>query len=202
MIIFGLTGNIGCGKSTVSTTFINHGIKVIDADQVARDVVVPHSIGLTQIIDAFGLRFLKNNGTLDRVALGSLVFSDYHAMEQLNAIMGPLIQEESQRQFNILQQAGHTLVGWDGALIIEGGHAYKYKPLIVVHCTLEQQVERLLVRGLTRDEAVARINCQMPTAHKLQMADFAIDTSQDKEYSVKQTEIIISYLKKLTGELK
>jgi dephospho-CoA kinase len=167
---------------------------VIDADQVARDVVKPHSLGLTQIIDAFGLRFLQDDGTLDRATLGSLVFSDNDAMAQLNAIMSPLIQAEAVCQFSNLQQAGHLLACWDAALLIEVGNAEQYRPLIVVHCTQEQQIERLLGRGLTKDEAILRINCQMPTAHKLQMADYVIDTSGSIEHSVQQTKVIIEKL--------
>lgn len=196
MLIFGLTGGICCGKSTVSKTFINNGIKVVDADQVARDVVKPHTLGLVQIIDAFGLRFLKADGNLNRQALGTRVFSDPNAMVQLNTIMSPLIQEESAKQFDKLRQEGHTLVGWDAALLCEMGNAGKYRPLIVVSCKPEQQLERLMKRGLghgplTREQAMSIIATQMPVENKVKLADYVIDTSGTIEQSMQQTETII-----------
>jgi dephospho-CoA kinase len=201
LITVGLTGGICCGKSTVSKTFIANNVPVVDADQVARDVVKPHSLGLVEIIDAFGLRFLKADGNLDRQALGAIVFSDPNAMAQLNTIMSPLIQEESAKQFKVLEDAGHRFVIYDAALLLEMNDADKYRPLIVVSCTPEQQLERLMKRGmgrgpLTREQAMSIIATQMDPQIKAQMADYIIYTWGTVEESIKQTELIIDILQK------
>jgi dephospho-CoA kinase len=197
MIIVGLTGNIGCGKSTISKTFRAHNIPVIDADQVAREVVKPHSLGLTEVIDAFGLRYLKSDGNLDRLALGAFVFADKFALQQLNDIMLPLIKEEAAKQFEALKQAGTILACFSAAMIIENGNVSQYYPVVVAYCSQEQQLARLTKRGLTTEQAKDRIKAQMPTQQKLMYADFGIDTNESKEYSIKQTETVIAYLKSI-----
>lgn len=198
MITVGLTGNIACGKSTISKTFTKHNIPVIDADLIARQVVQPGTIGLYSIIAEFGKDYLFN-GTLDRAKLGNFVFSNKHAMHKLNEIMGPLIEEESDFQ---IAQAHKTndIVVYDAALIIESGHSTRYNPLIVVSCPIDIQLSRLMKRNsLTHDEAMARISSQLPTEEKIKFADYVIDSSTTIESSVEQTETIIGYLK---GETK
>jgi dephospho-CoA kinase len=195
MRIIGLTGGIGSGKSTVSAIFIQHDIPVVDADILARQVVAPHSLGLVEVIDAFGLRFLQADGTLNRPALGALVFARSDAMLQLNAIMLPLIQQEAIQQFAALEQAGHDWACYDAATLIENGQADKYRPLIVVHCAYERQIERLTWRGLTHEEAVVRIESQLPTTAKLEYADYTINTNGSKEWSEQQTVEIIGKLR-------
>jgi len=197
MKIVGLTGGVGTGKSTVSKTFKSHNIPVIDADEIARKVVEPHSIGLVEIIDAFGLRYLKCDGTLDRLALGTFVFADPYLLQQLNAIMLPLIQEEATKQFDTLRQMKTKLCVYDAPTICETGNASKYYPIVVTHCSQEQQLQRIMKRGLTQPQAMNRINSQMPSYQKLMMADFAIDTNGSKENSIQQTEIIISHLQRI-----
>lgn len=198
MITVGLTGNIACGKSTVSKTFRRYMIPVVDADIVARQVVEPGTIGLKQVIDCFGSSFVKEDGTLDRVSLGKLVFGKLEAMNQLNSIMAPLINNESARQINLYHNNGWQIVLFDAALICEMGNADKYRPLIVVTCPQEVQLARLMKRnGLTKVEAMARIDSQMSSIEKVKYADYIIDTSEDIDYSIKQTETIIEHLRKL-----
>ncbi|CAB4196752.1 CoaE Dephospho-CoA kinase [uncultured Caudovirales phage] len=195
MITVGLTGNIACGKSTISKTFKQHNIPVIDADIIARQVVEQGTIGLYSITAKFGKEYLCSDGTLDRAKLGKLVFSNKLAMDELNLIMGPLIDEESEYQ---IAQAHKTndIVVYDAALIIENGHSTRYNPLIVVSCPIEIQLARLMKRNsLTRDEAMARICSQIPTAEKIKFADYVIDSSSTIENSRTQTEQIISNLK-------
>jgi dephospho-CoA kinase len=196
MIIIGLTGSICCGKSTVSRTFINNNIPVIDADIVARQVVVPGSVGLKQIVNTFGFNYLNEDGTLNRTKLGALVFHSKQDMNQLNYIMQELIHKEAKSQFNKLNIEGHKIAVWDAALIIEQKNTDKYRPLIVVSCPRDMQVERLMKRNnLTRDDAMVRINAQMSTEEKIKFADYVIDTSSDISSSIKQTEDIIRSLR-------
>lgn len=116
------------GKSTISKTFIANGVPVVDADQVARDVVVLGSPGLAEITDRFGPTFLNEDGTLNRTALGKLVFSDSKSMKDLNLIMERLITPESDRQINLLLDYGYKIVVYDAALIVEKGNAKKFRP--------------------------------------------------------------------------
>ena len=202
-ITFGLTGNICSGKSTIAKTFYDNNIITVDADMVARQVVELGTRGLTRIMDTFGGQYLQPDGTLDRAKLGELVFTDKKAMTALNGIMGPLIEEEGAKQIKKLHDAGHLIVGWNAAILCEAGNADKYRPLIVAHCTPEQQLVRLMKRGtghgpLTREQAMSRINSQMPAKQKMLMADFVIDTSSSIEESIKQTQSIIEILKQST----
>lgn len=196
MITFGLTGGIACGKSTVTKTFRANNIPMVDADIVARQVVEPGSYGLARVVRAFGAEYLNPDGTLNRTKLGALVFSDNSARRVIDKIMAPLINTESSTQINTLLSQGHSIVGYDAALICEMGNSEKYRPLIVVHCPRDTQVERLMSRNnLTRAEAMARIEAQMPLEKKVKLADYTINTSGTIEESVKQTEVIIQYLR-------
>jgi dephospho-CoA kinase len=198
MITFGLTGGIACGKSTVTKTLRRYDIPVIDADIVAREVVVPGSIGLEMIFCHFGWEYLNKDGSLNRAKLGSLVFRDEKAMSDLNHIMGQLIQDEVDKQIGAAHQVGHKVVGYDAALICEMGNADRYRPLIVVSCPQDTQIARLMKRNnLTHEEALARIKAQMPVEEKIKLADFVVDTSGSVDNSVKQTEEIISKLRSL-----
>lgn len=198
MTTFGLTGGIASGKSTVTKTFRKHNIPIVDADQVARDVVVPGSVGLFLITSAFGKEYLNDDGSLNRTKLGQLVFSDPDALSMINEIMAPLIEVEAKHQLEEWHFLGHKLVGYDAALICEMGNSKKYRPLIVVHCPLPTQLERLMSRNsLTEAEAMSRIEAQMTADEKIKLADFTIDTSGAVEESIRQTEEIIQKLKQM-----
>jgi dephospho-CoA kinase len=194
MITFGLTGGIACGKSTVNKTFQARGIPMIDADIVARQVVELGTSGLQMITDAFGREYLNEDGTLNRTKLAKLVFADRQSRSKLDYIMLPLINEESSAQIRRAHSRGHSIVGYDAALICEMGNSEKYRPLIVVHCPEVAQIDRLIRRNnLTHEEAVLRISAQMPVIKKLAMADYSIDTSGSIEESVRQTEVVIQH---------
>lgn len=196
MITFGLTGGIASGKSTVTKTFLAHGIPMVDADIIAREVVAPGSKGLKIIVDTFGDEYLLEDGSMNRPMMAELVFRNSHKLKLMNNIMLPLIREESAKQINNFHICGHQIVGYDAALIVEMGNAKVYKPLIVVHCKLEQQIERLIKRnGLTKEQALTRINAQTSVEEKLEYADRTVDTSGTIEESIAQTEKIILEMK-------
>lgn len=198
MITFGLTGGIACGKSTVSKTFRANGIPMVDADEVARQVVEIGTQGLSQIVDVFGKEYLNIDGTLNRTALGNLVFTYPDAMVRLNHIMGVLIHNESSAQLKKFHDDGHPIVGFDAALICEKGNADKYRPLVVVDCPQEIQLSRLMSRNsLTREEAMARINAQFSSEQRVALADFVIDSSMAIKNSIQQTEVVIYELNQL-----
>lgn len=203
MITFGLTGGIASGKSTVTKTFLANNIPMVDADLVARDVVKPGTYGLIRIVETFGKEYLNEDGTLHRTKLGALVFSDKNALALIDELMYPLIRSESDRQIKQYHNEGHYIVGYDGALICEMGNAKNFKPLIVVHCPQDVQIQRLMTRNsLTAEEAMLRISSQMPVDEKIKLADFTIDTSGTIEESVKQTEEVIHKIRAIMYKQK
>lgn len=201
MITFGLTGGIACGKSTATKTFIAEGIPMVDADIVGRQVVEPGTTGLRMIVDTFGSKYLNEDGTMNRSAMAALVFSDAEALQKMNEIMAPLINEESSLQIRRLHSQGHRIVGYDAALIVEMGNADKYRPLIVVYCPQQMQIERMMKRnGVSMQDAMARIAVQLPAEEKVKLANYVINTSGTIEDSVRQTKEIIAKMK--SGEIK
>jgi dephospho-CoA kinase len=197
MITFGLTGGIACGKSTVTRTFRANGIPMVDADIVARQVVEVGTAGWFLIRKNFGQEYLNEDQTLNRTKLGALVFSDTQARERLDHLMMPLVTDEAMAQIKKLHEEGHEIVGYDAALICEMGHADLYRPLVVVVCTPEIQLERLMRRNsLTKVESMSRVNAQMAMGVKADMADYVIETSGPIENSILQTEVVLYEIRK------
>lgn len=195
--VVGITGGIACGKSTITKLLVKEGLPVIDADQVARDIVVKGTVGLQLLVDAFGKEILTQDGSLDRGLLGSIVFSDKEKMKILNSIMLPLIESHVTFATNVYKNAGHKLIFYDAALIIETGNADKYRPLIVIHCDEDKQIERIIKRNsLSETEARRRIAAQMSTKEKLKFADYVVDTNRTLEESAEQAIKIIVEIKK------
>jgi dephospho-CoA kinase len=172
----GLTGGIGAGKSEVSRRLAVQGAVIIDADAAARDVVAPGTEGLAEIIDAFGPEILLPDGTLDRPRLGDLVFADPSKRATLNAIIHPKV---GTRMSELEQAAGpNAIVVHDVPLIAENGLAGAYDLVIVVDVPPRTQIDRLVkLRGMTRDQAKARIAAQATREQRLSIADIVVDNS-------------------------
>ena len=189
MLPVGLTGSIGVGKSFVASVFEELGCHVVDADQTAREVVMPGTPGLKALTDAFGEEILQSDGTLDRKELGALVFADESQRQRLNHILHPFIiarQDEILNEWEREDPQGIGIV--DAALMIESGGYRRFDKLIVVHCRSEVQLERLMLRDkLSRDKAQRRIDSQMPQEEKQKFADYLIDTSDGFEPTKAQT---------------
>lgn len=187
-MIVGLTGGIACGKSTVARLLQARGAAIVDADRIARDVVAPGTPGLAALANAFGAEIIKEDGTLDRPRLGARVFADATERARLNAIMGPLIADESARR---LAAAQAPVVVYDAALIVEWGLADRFRPLVVVTAPPEVQRSRLMARdGLSAAAADARIASQIPVADKARLADHVIDNGGDSESLAEQVEAL------------
>jgi dephospho-CoA kinase len=200
MIIVGLTGSICCGKSTISKTFVDQGFFIVDADKIAHEIVKPGTQAWMDIYVAFGKQYFNTDDSINREELGELVFNDPKEMDKLNAIMKLYIEERISNSFEFFKTAGFPIIVYDAPLLIEFGHADLYRPLIVVSCDKGKQVERLMKRNnLTEAQAMARINCQLPTSEKIKYADHIIDTNGTIEESIKQTKLIIE---KITKEIK
>jgi dephospho-CoA kinase len=181
MLKVGLTGSIAVGKSFVLSVLGELGGHVIDADEIAREVVQPGTKGLKSVCDAFGEAVLNDDGTLNRARLGSIVFADEAKRTQLNNLLHPLIiaaQDNRIRELQAARSGGIVII--DAALMIESGGFRRLDKLIVVHCRPEIQLQRLMSRdGLSREAAEQRIDSQMPQEEKKKYADFLIDTSGD-----------------------
>jgi dephospho-CoA kinase len=199
MLRIGLTGSIAVGKSFVAGVFAELGCHVLDADHTAREVVLPGSEGLTAVVNAFGNEVLNPDGTLNRQALGALVFGDEQKRQQLNHLLHPFIiarQDEILREWGSGDPEGIGIV--DAALMIESGGYKRFDKLIVVHCRPEVQLERLMLRdGLSRDEAQRRIDSQMPQEEKQRFADYLIDTSDGYELARARTLEVHNELRRL-----
>tara|TARA_Y100001968_G_C19437690_1_gene760721 strand:- start:339 stop:947 length:609 start_codon:yes stop_codon:yes gene_type:complete len=178
LLTYGLTGNIACGKSAVESILREQGIPVIDADQVARDVVAPGQPTLTLISERFGQQILCQDGSLDRGKLGALVFADPSARKDLEAITHPAIISETLQRLQQLEQKGECLAVVSAALMVESGSYRAYAGLLLVTCDVEQQLQRLMTRdGLSQQAASARIDSQMDPASKAELADRTFDNS-------------------------
>jgi len=198
----GLTGSIAVGKSFVSGVLAELGCHVVDSDQIARKVVEPGSVGLRKIVEEFGAIALREDGTLDRAGLSAIIFADEEKRALMNSILHPLIMAEQDALLNLWEQEDPRGVGIvDAALLVESGGFRRFDKLIVVHCRPEVQLERLMRRnGLTREDALARINAQLPQSEKLKHADFDVDTSGDFEETRARVEEVYEQLRGLAAE--
>ncbi|WP_030624661.1 dephospho-CoA kinase [Streptomyces sclerotialus] len=174
MVKVGLTGGIGAGKSEVSRLLASYGAVIVDADKIAREVVEPGTPGLAAVVEAFGTDVLTPDGTLDRPALGALVFADPDKLKALNAIVHPLV---GTRSAELEAAAGEdAVVVHDVPLLTENGLAPLYDVIVVVDAAPETQLRRLVaLRGMTEDEAKARMSAQADREQRLAIADLVID---------------------------
>ena len=182
MLRVGLTGGIASGKSTVARIFRELGAHVLDADRIARDVVPPGSQALARIARAFGTEMLRPDGTLDRGALGALVFADARKRRVLEGILHPLILEEIDRRIEELERIDpEGVVVVEAALILELGRETEFDTLVVVWADEEQQRRRMIRRdNLSAEEADRRLDAQMPLSEKRGRARFVVDNSGDQ----------------------
>jgi dephospho-CoA kinase len=172
----GLTGGVASGKSTVSAILEELGAVVIDADQLAREVVAPGTEGLQQVVAEFGPGILTPGGELDRPALGAIVFADEDARRRLEAIVHPLVRARG-RELEAAAPEG-ALVVHDIPLLAETGQAAKFDAVIVVDAPVETQVERMLSqRGWTRADAESRIAAQATREQRRAVATYVIDNT-------------------------
>ena len=201
--VVGLTGGIASGKSTVGQFMADQGIPVIDADKVAREIVEPGSPVLHAIRDVFGAHYIQAEGTLDRQALGALVFSNPEALLKLNALTHPAILERVQDELLKLQSRGFKWAIYEAALIIERGLNPQLESLVVVLCDPETQVKRLEKRnGLDAKSARQRIDSQTNNKRRREAADHVIENSGSLEALKAQTLALTDTLQELLGPLK
>ncbi|MEE2787527.1 MAG: dephospho-CoA kinase [Myxococcota bacterium] len=173
-MLCGLTGGIGCGKTTVARLLVEHGAIRIDADQIARDVIKPGTEGFLAIIKAFG-RGVLTDDVIDRGQLGKMVFADAHKRGVLNDITHPLIASASLARIQAALAQRPPLVVYEAALLVETGRCDDFRPLIVVSAPYDVQLNRIMQRDkMTREDAAARIDAQMPMDEKESYGDHIV----------------------------
>lgn len=186
----GLTGGIASGKSTVSRLLVERGALLVDADRIAREIVLPGSPALDQIADRFGADMLLPDGSLDRKRLGNVVFSDAAARKALEEITHPAIRQEMMTQMRRLEEEHpQSLVVVDVPLLYESGLTDRFEEIVVVYVPQAIQLERLMRRdGLSEAEASERLLSQWDIEMKRERADYVIDNSNGIEETRQQVE--------------
>ena len=195
-----LTGGIATGKSYVRARVAGHGIPTLDADTLARDAVAPGSSGFSDVVARFGEAVVAPDGSLDRKALGAVVFADPRARADLEAIVHPRVREATATWLDRLAIAGESLAIVDIPLLFETGRDRDFDRVIVTSCPRSQQVTRVVERdGLTPAQAEARIDAQLPTDDKVRRADFVIDTGGTFGDTNRQVDRVVEKLLELAA---
>ncbi len=192
MRIIGLTGGIAAGKSTVSRRWAEHGAVVVDADRLARQAVAPGSPGLARVAERFGTGVLAPDGSLDRPALGSIVFADAAARKDLEGITHPEVWRLAQQAFDAAEAADpDAVVVYDVPLLAEarGSRPIRFDAVVVVDAPAAQRVERLVEhRGMAREEAERRVGAQASDAERLALADHVVDATGSLEDTLRSAD--------------
>ena len=177
MLLVGLTGGIAAGKSTVAQMLTERGAVVIDADEVAREVVQPGTDGLKRVVEEFSQSILNRDGSLNRELLGEIVFTSPEKRLRLEKIMHPMIQK---RTTALIQQQTNPVVVYAVPLLIEAEVDYPFDLIVTVEADESERVERLVdSRGLTKEQALSRIAAQTSRSERASRADFVIENSGD-----------------------
>ncbi|QIM16427.1 dephospho-CoA kinase [Leucobacter insecticola] len=190
MTLIGLTGGIASGKSMIGARLAALGAFRVDADQLARDAVAPGSPGLSRVRECFGPRVLNDDGSLDRAALGELVFSDPAALEQLNAIVHPEVRRLASESFARARAADpDAIIVYEIPLLAETGRNDEWDLVVVAEAPVDQRVVRMVeLRGMSEEDARRRIANQASDAERRALADIVIDTSGSETHTLDQVD--------------
>jgi len=200
MLVVGLTGGIATGKSTVSNLLREANLPIIDADVLAREVVQPGTRALRQIVAHFGTDILQADGTLNRAKLGAIVFAAEGQRKKLNSIVHPAVRRAMFWALLKCWLRGESVCVLDVPLLIEGGLWKWVGAVVVVYCSPELQLQRLMARdGSTRENALARLNAQLPIVEKVEYADYVVDNSGSMQDLRGQVDALLSKLRKRAG---
>ena len=195
MLVVGLTGNIGCGKSSLSDIFRDEGIKIIDADIIARQIYEDEKL-LRKVYETFGNDIKNEDGSLNRKALGRIVFSDDEKLIQLNKLTHPVIRQKVSDEIEEYKSQNEEIVILDAALLVESDYLNFIDKLLVVTCKENIQIERIIARdNCSIEEALDRIRSQMSQENKVKYADYVIDNSATLSELRKKAFIFMNYIK-------
>lgn len=198
MLRVGLTGGIACGKSTVAAVMRELGCEILEADPLAHEVMEPGRPAYDEVVAEFGHGILDGAGRVDRKKLGGIVFADSAKLQKLNRIIHPRVLEELDRRLAQLDRGKKTRIAVvEAALLIEADYHRHLDVLVVAWCRPEQQIQRLMARGLSAQQAEQRLAAQMPLEQKRRVADEQIDCSGTLDETRQQTEALVERLSQL-----
>jgi dephospho-CoA kinase len=192
MQLIGLTGGIASGKSAVAVRLAERGAIVVDADVIAREVVMPGTPTLARIVEEFGPEVISEDGSLNRPALGALIFTAPEKRAALNAITHPAVEARSHELFAAAGAANpDAIVVYDVPLLVDTSRVGEFDTIVVVNASTETRVNRMIAhRGMTRDEALHRINSQATDTARLAIADIVIDANGTLEETLQQADAV------------
>ncbi|WP_156759410.1 dephospho-CoA kinase [Microbacterium karelineae] len=201
MPLIALTGGIASGKSTIARRLAEHGAVVVDADQTVRDLQQPGQPVFAEIVDAFGAGVVAPDGSLDRPALGSIVFGDDEGRARLNAIVHPAVRDETRRRFAEAFAADpQAVVVYDVPLLAEARGTGEWDVVVVAHAPAETRIRRMVDdRGMTREEAASRVSSQATDDERLALADVVVDTDGSLEETLRQADELWRRIGTMTG---
>ncbi len=200
MLRVGLTGGIACGKSTVASILRELGCAVIEADPLAHALIEPGQSAYADVRREFGPAVLEADGRVNRAKLGAIVFADPARLAKLNQITHPRVFAVLEVRFADLARAGTDFAVVEAALLVEADYRPKLDRLVVAWCRREQQVERLLARGMAREQIEQRLAAQMPVDAKRDLADDVIDCSATLQHTRQQTRDLVQRLRALAAQ--
>lgn len=192
--MIGLTGGIAAGKSVVAHRLAEHGAVHIDADELARSVVEPGEPALAEIEREFGSAVIDENGRLDRAALGAIIFADPERRSRLNAITHPAVKRRARELMRAAGDANpRAVVVYDVPLLVEAkiDLEHDFDLIVVVHASTQTRMSRLIeLRGLSREEAMHRLNSQVTDTERLAIADVVIDSNGTLDETIRQADAL------------
>ena len=199
MLRVGITGGIASGKSAVASMLVNRGFPVLDADSLGHDLMRPGEAAYHEIVREFGEAILAPDAIVDRRVLGAIVFREQRKLAALNRILHPKILDAVQRWFASLEhESGPDMAFVEAALLVEAGYQPILDRLVVCWTTPEKQLERLMARGLSKEQAQQRLAAQMPTDEKRRAADHTIDCSGTLAETERQVDELLIALRRAT----
>jgi len=198
MLMVGLTGGIGAGKSTVAALLTQRGAVTVDADKIAREVVEAGTPTLAKLVERFGPEILRPDGSLDRPGLAAVAFVDDETRNELEAITHPAIGAEFLRR--VAEAPPDAVVVHDVPLLVESKRGFEYAAVIVVEAPLETRLDRLEARGVSRADARRRIGLQATDEDRRKVATWVVDNAGDLAHLEQQVDEIWTELERRAGE--
>ena len=199
MISVGLTGGIGCGKSTVAGIFASLGAVTVNSDEIGRTLMQPGNVVYDRIVSGFGSEVVDSNDQLDRAKLADIVFHSSDKLKHLNAIVHAPVLREIDRQVQLARRKDpNTVILVESAVLFEAGQNRRFDKMVVVWCRPDQQVERYVAKAsISVEDVQRRMAAQMSGEEKKRLADYVIDTSGSIEDSESQSKEIFTQLQTL-----
>lgn len=201
MLRYGLTGGIASGKSTVAALLRAHGFAVLEADKISHALIAPEGAAYTSVLTEFGRGILDEDGRINHQHLAAMVFPDREKLARLNGLIHPLVEKEILQRLADLEEAGSIAAFVEAALIFEAGLDKNLDGVVVVWSLPEQQLARLIERGVSEEEARQRITAQMPVEQKLARASEKIDCSGSMEKTREQVDALAARIRAAASAL-